>query len=251
MRILTLKVGTKYGPEYVNRLYLGIKGNSTFPFKFHCLTDDYKGLHKDIITHQLKNRPNVLPQWNKILFHDMPELSGPCLILDIDQVVIGDFDPIIDFPLTYGNFGTYHRWWSYLDHICPLQGGFQMFHQGTTKHLTAEFLSAPEYWQNKYVRLGQATHNNGEQNFVNEQIKSKIEWLPETWFAKYDRYLQMHIEERWRAISSEPLRQNGEWNPSIKMVHFAGIHNKIEDYNEDWLFEHWYYWTPSDDNKMG
>lgn len=46
--MLCVKWGSKYGPEYVNKLYRGIKTNSTIPFKFYCVTDDASGLEEEI-----------------------------------------------------------------------------------------------------------------------------------------------------------------------------------------------------------
>ena len=37
--ILCMKWGTKYGAEYVNRLYNMVKRHLTLPFKMVCLTD--------------------------------------------------------------------------------------------------------------------------------------------------------------------------------------------------------------------
>jgi hypothetical protein len=42
------KWGTKYGPEYVNRLYGSLLKWCKVPFKFHCITDDETGLAHDI-----------------------------------------------------------------------------------------------------------------------------------------------------------------------------------------------------------
>ena len=38
--ILCMKWGTKYGPEYVNRLYAMVRRHLSGDFRFVCLTDD-------------------------------------------------------------------------------------------------------------------------------------------------------------------------------------------------------------------
>ena len=48
MNILTLKVGDKYSPDYVNRLYKGFKRNSSVPFDFYCYTENSDGLDDNI-----------------------------------------------------------------------------------------------------------------------------------------------------------------------------------------------------------
>ena len=41
--ILCMKWGTKYGPEYVNRIYAMVARNLTPPFQVICFTDDRRG----------------------------------------------------------------------------------------------------------------------------------------------------------------------------------------------------------------
>ena len=38
--IICMKWGTKYGPEYVNRLASMVRRNTTIPCRFVCMTDD-------------------------------------------------------------------------------------------------------------------------------------------------------------------------------------------------------------------
>jgi hypothetical protein len=54
VNILCVKWGKKYGADYVNKLYSGIKRNSTQDFKFYCFTDDPIGLNQDIVAVSLK-----------------------------------------------------------------------------------------------------------------------------------------------------------------------------------------------------
>jgi len=49
-----VKWGKKYGADYVNKLYYGVKRNTTKNFKFYCYTDDPTGLHKEILVVPLK-----------------------------------------------------------------------------------------------------------------------------------------------------------------------------------------------------
>jgi hypothetical protein len=48
--IFTFKWGTKYGPEYVNRLYGSLLKHINVPFNFTCITDDTLGINSDIST---------------------------------------------------------------------------------------------------------------------------------------------------------------------------------------------------------
>ena len=48
INIYSLKWGQKYGPEYVNRLYAGLKRYLRKPFTYTCITDDPTGLNTAI-----------------------------------------------------------------------------------------------------------------------------------------------------------------------------------------------------------
>ena len=51
--IICMKWGTRYGPDFVNRLYSAIKRHTKKPTKFYCFTDDNNGINKDVLCRQL------------------------------------------------------------------------------------------------------------------------------------------------------------------------------------------------------
>ena len=44
--VICLKWGTRYGPEYVNRLYSMVKRHTEHALRFICITDDPSGIEK-------------------------------------------------------------------------------------------------------------------------------------------------------------------------------------------------------------
>ena len=46
--IICMKWGTKYGAEYVNRLYNMVNRYLTLPFQMVCLTDDSTGIDANV-----------------------------------------------------------------------------------------------------------------------------------------------------------------------------------------------------------
>lgn len=48
INIFTFKWGTKYGPEYTNRLFHSLVSHIDVPFNFTCITDDARGLEQKI-----------------------------------------------------------------------------------------------------------------------------------------------------------------------------------------------------------
>jgi hypothetical protein len=94
INIVCVKWGTKYGPEYVNRLYYGVKRNITIPFSFHCFTEDITGIHEDIITHNLPFQ-DLEGWWNKLyLFSEDLPLKGRIMFMDLDTLVVGNIDEL-------------------------------------------------------------------------------------------------------------------------------------------------------------
>lgn len=243
MNILTLKIGNRYSSDYVNKLYHGLIRNSIVDFNFYCYTEDPSGLDKNISVIPLKERNDVLKQWYKIDFHYMPWIEGKCLILDIDYIIINNVDDILTWDLPAEYFGCNYRWWSRLTYFCAINGGFQMFYQGDTKHLYDRFYKDPEYWQRYYIIRKEAEPPvNGEQNFIDQHCECKRSWLPPEWFAKYQTDEVSKIQDLWheRINSDDPYFMGEEFNERIKMVHFSNSNNMIHDYKDNWVGEYWY-----------
>jgi hypothetical protein len=99
INIICLKWGTKYGPEYVNRLFYGVKRNTTRSFKFHCFTDDATGIIADVIIHDLPFKNSLEGWWNKVyLFsNDLPMSTGEKIFfVDLDTLITNNIDGVLD-----------------------------------------------------------------------------------------------------------------------------------------------------------
>lgn len=246
VNILTLKIGDRYGPEYVNRLYNGIKRNSTIPFNFFCYTEDPTGLDDAIVIIPIENPDKLKLQWHKLEFHKTGfaniDLGASCLILDIDWIIIDNIDKILNHSLDRGQFGCFERWWSNKRNFCKLNGGFQMYRMGDTQHLYDIFFSDPEKWQEYFIQRGEAEGPvNGEQNFIDLHASDNRHWFPMDWFAKYREEEYYKIQQNWHldVNNTEPYYLAGEFCNSIKMIHFSNSTNLIHTINEEWVQDHW------------
>ena len=54
--IVCVKYGTKYGADYVNKLYAGVKRHLSLDHKFACFTENPEGLHEDIMIIPLNSK---------------------------------------------------------------------------------------------------------------------------------------------------------------------------------------------------
>lgn len=97
--ILCMKWGTKFGPEYVNRLFRMVERNVTVPYRFVCFTDDSSGIDYRVETKSLpafieldKNAPER--GWRKlsVLRASLGDLTGKALFLDLDIVIRSNID---------------------------------------------------------------------------------------------------------------------------------------------------------------
>ena len=97
-----MKWGNKYGPDYVNKLQNMVSKNLKKKFRFICFTDNNKGLKSNIDVFPLPqiNMPNNKPErgWRKlsILQKELYDVTGTCLFLDLDIVIVDNIDPIFD-----------------------------------------------------------------------------------------------------------------------------------------------------------
>ncbi|ATQ57701.1 glycosyl transferase [Paracoccus yeei] len=102
-QIICIKWGTKFGPEFVNRLHGMVARNITPPFRLYCFTDDGAGLHPDIAVRPLPEFEYQAPvntrgKWPKSrLWGDLGDVTGVVLFLDLDVIVTGSLDDFFSF----------------------------------------------------------------------------------------------------------------------------------------------------------
>ncbi|WP_425052457.1 glycosyl transferase [Psychromarinibacter sp. S121] len=110
--VVCIKWGTAFGPEYVNRLYSGVRRNLKVPIRFLCMTEHADGLHPDVEVLDLPVEPfhdemnaalavaNRQGAMRKVsLFRPglIPDLKGPVLGFDLDVVITGPLDDILRY----------------------------------------------------------------------------------------------------------------------------------------------------------
>lgn len=101
VKFITMKWGTKYGPEYVNRLLEGIDRTYTGSYSFYCVTDNTEGLDPRIKILTFEDigyeQSNCFTIQKMFLFKKGAlKFKGPYVVLDLDTVIINDFKPYFD-----------------------------------------------------------------------------------------------------------------------------------------------------------
>lgn len=84
-----------YTKEWLLKIQNSISRNLTIPHKHICLTDEYLD-HCETIPFDPRGQD---PQayWLKVqMYRPLAQLAGPCLYFDLDMVVIGTLDPLVN-----------------------------------------------------------------------------------------------------------------------------------------------------------
>lgn len=178
--ILCMKWGTKFGPEYVNRLAAMVKRNMHRPFQLVCFTENPAGIDASVVIRPLPQLEldAKLPErgWRKLtMFQEtLADLHGKALFLDLDIVILGPLDDFFDVP---GDFRIIKDW-----NLNNYVGNSSVFRFEIGKH--AEIL---KYWLEHQEDV-RAAHRN-EQAFLSWWMKEQglLEYWDPTWCRSFKR----------------------------------------------------------------
>lgn len=94
LNVATVKYGSAYPADYVNRMLSMLTRHLAEPFDLYCITEDAAGLDPEI---KVLAPPFDVPGWwNKIFLFSPVMPKGETLYLDIDQILTGDIAPLLD-----------------------------------------------------------------------------------------------------------------------------------------------------------
>lgn len=108
LNIVCVKHGTLYSAEYVNILYDMVRRNlmEGYPGKFICYTDDPEGLSPGI---EAKELPKDLKGWWGKLWLFSQHSEGRTLYIDLDTVIVGALDQIVEYSGEFAILRDYYR----------------------------------------------------------------------------------------------------------------------------------------------
>ncbi len=193
--VVCIKWGTLFGPEYVNRLYSGVRRNMSVPVRFLCMTEHAAGIHPDVEILDLPTEPFAAPMaaalavanrqgaMRKVsLFRQgvIPDLTGPVLGFDLDVVITGDLMPI--WQMAPGKIAMRHDW-------TEKRKGRPTGHGSVFRYDPAEhpFLY-DDLAANPYAEVEKA--RGSEQRYTSHKAMDRgvFDYIPEDWVVsfKYD-----------------------------------------------------------------
>ena len=161
--VVCLKWGDKFTPEYVNRLFYGVRRNTTVPFTFHCFTEDSTGLDPEIQIQPLKH-PEIQGWWQKLyLFSDEVDIDGRVLFIDLDTLIVGN----IDLYVVHGSgFAVMQDLWQKGKNVSSALMNFETHKH---KHIWDSFVADPK----AAIR---SLHPHGDQKWIQKHPDAKIFW---------------------------------------------------------------------------
>jgi len=167
-----MKWGTKYGPEYVNRLYAMVRRNLSGDFKFVCLTDDGNGVRPEVTCLPIPPlNLHLAPgqrdgAWKKLTTfeQDLHGLRGPALFLDLDVVVVGSLDAFFEQPGEFLIIHDYARPWR-RERITGNSSVYRFelgAHADVLAYFRANMDKVQAEYRNEQAYLSDVLHNQGK-----------------------------------------------------------------------------------------
>jgi len=238
MKIFCVRIGNKYGPEYEEYLEEKLPN-----YDFHWIRQAFE--------------PGVMLQWNKMMPMGM-DLDEPICVMDIDVLLINEYEEIFEYPVERGQFLAMPDWWNekHLSLGYTLNGGFFKYYPTDLKPVYDKFLAGKRKWQQHYIKNGHTTGPvNGEQYFVEDSVKEiglDLKLMPKSWFARWATPKAVSTGHMWKNVgdgADEYVKwqhfQNkkyieetgneylwmGEFHPDVKYVHFTHSVNKPHEWD--------------------
>lgn len=194
VNVLCIKWGTKYGAEYVNRLYRGVAKYLDRPFRFLCLTDDGSGIDDGVEIAPLPVTPfdeNDFDSrrggetWRKVgLFQPgLAGLVGDTLFLDLDIVITGPMDEFFDYQA--GKFCVIQDWLEKKRAWMPGRdgrvGNTSVFRFDPQRHtgVYTQFEANPSAVMDNF-RI--------EQQYVSDALSDDLAFWPDQWICSFKRH---------------------------------------------------------------
>ncbi len=190
--VLCMKWGPVFPADYVNVLYTATCKAMSGPFRFVCLTDETNGLLDGIEAFPIPDiglHPDqyyLAGVWRKLSLYvaDLHGLSGRCLFIDLDMMVLRDLDAFFDAPDPFITTDM-GQGWRAKPRPGPREAGTCIFafNIGQEAQILDTFRADPAQAMERFKL---------EQDYVGAHASS-ISFWPEGWVISFKRHLRQPI----------------------------------------------------------
>ncbi|TBW37661.1 glycosyl transferase [Siculibacillus lacustris] len=236
VNVVCIKWGDKYPVDYVNRLFRGVSRHLARPFRFLCFTERPEGLVPGIEVHPLPVEPFEAAMvaamnaegrkgaWRKVsLFRPgLADMTGPVLGFDIDVVVTGPLDDLLDFAP--GKVAMRREWRYERRGKDGGHGSVFLFDPARHAYLYDEFAADPE---------GSVARHKGSEQYYTSMTALRhgdLAYWPGPWIASFKRDAM-----RWPPVN---LVLEPKLPEDARVVCFHGT-PKMEEAVEGWRGSLW------------
>lgn len=236
VNIICMKWGTKYGAEYVNKLYGMVARNMSRQFRFICLTDDNTGFRDEVESFSLPELalPDGAPErgWNKLTTFISPlhDIQGKTLFLDLDVIIVGALDGFFDLPDDFYIIRDFVR----TDGTG--NSSVYLFEAG-------KYVDIIEYFRENFEAI-KAKHRN-EQEYLSHYLleKSTLSYWPKGWCVSFKYDCLPGVWGSWFSESKVPSGAkivifHGNPNPDDALVGKSGkFYRRVKP--ATWISNYW------------
>lgn len=241
--VVTLKWGTRYSSDYVNKLFKSVQRHLNVNFKFVCFTDDANSLDSAIATFPIPEidmpEDKLLTGWRKLcLFRDDLPVEGVCLFLDLDIVITGPLDKF--FTYEPDKIPIIHNWVHWRKSITgnrPEIGNSSVFRwkANMNNHIIEQYISEKDWALDSFWP---------PQSYLTHCISEQMVYWPDSWVKSFKRHcrhlfpMNLFIEPRLPKDASI-IAFHGKPDPDEALIGYKGRkpHHKVLP--TKWIKENW------------
>lgn len=229
LNVICLKHGTKYGPDYVNKLYNMVVRHLTLPYNFYCFTENPQNIDSRIKIKPLPKGHLSGWWWKPYIFKqghfDNNDIN---LFFDLDMVIVGNIDKLITFMP---------------NEFVGLEDVGRVFRRIPSK-LGSAVLRWPsnqysDIWDNLEINPDKTRQFPGDQDWIWHLHKDRIKFFPESWIQSYKWEIRSRDElTRMNGKNVFKTIRNPNINPECSVIAFHGTPNP-EDVKDPVIVDNW------------
>lgn len=208
--LCVLRSGGEYTVEWVRKLRDAVERNTTKPHIFECLSDVETPCSRQSLMHDWPG------WWSKIeLFHPHT-IAGPTLYIDLDTVIVGNIDHLLDLDYDFAMLTNFHQ----KDFV---GSGVMWFRnpQSVPHKVYHKFARMPDAYIAHHQRVRKGPHM-GDQAFVWDTLGGQI----------------AQLDNEKLGLKSYKYHCSKRLPPDARAVCFHGP-PRLGDVRADWIEQHW------------
>lgn len=205
--VICMRWGSRYGPDYVRRLYSMVRRNTTRPLRFICFSDSQDRAgdgveYRPLPPIELPERVRWLP-WRKVSLWQpsLGDLTGDLLFFDIDVVITGSIDSFFDYQ-PQSTFCVIRNW-TQMDKRIGNTTAYR-FRVGSHPYLYERMMREPEAVLAQY---------RNSQTYISSEIREMTFW-PDDWCVSFKHSLLPPWPLNFLTTPKLP--------PQVRLVAFTG-----------------------------